>query len=312
MKSKLIELVDLVVKIREFEKKIQEVYQYDLIQSPVHLSIGQELASALISINMDEKDKVVGNYRSHGIAVALSESTEEIVLELMAKEQGISAGRAGSMHLSVPYKGLMWTSAIVGTGVPIACGIAEALKRGKDGAICTVMFGDGAIEEGGVLEAINLSQTRNLPLVFVLEDNGLAIHTKKKDRSSVKEYCEIAKAYGVKHWKLTYKQPIEMVKAFEEAYSYCRKKQEPVFIEIKCFRWTEHVGVGFDWKLGYRSESEINEWKTVDILENPSIIDIEKSYVLKKMAEYQDYYGKLFNKCKEMEDAKVENITKNT
>ena len=294
--------------IREFEKKIQEVYHLDIIQSPVHLSIGQELTSVLISQNTESRDKVIGNYRSHAISVALSDDPEELVLELMAKERGISGGKAGSMHLSCPKRGLMWTSAIVGTGVPVACGVAEALKRDAAGGVCTVMFGDGAIEEGGVLEAINLAKTRNLPIVFVLEDNGLAIHTNKKCRTSVKDYCELANAYGMKNVKLTYKEPINMLHEFKNAYDYCRTNSMPIMLNIECYRWTEHVGVGYDWNLGYRDEDEIREWKECDIVENPESIGIERKYVNDESKKYKKYFSEMFDRCSQMEDSNPDNI----
>ena len=122
-------ILEKTILIREFEKMIQTLYHTDCIQSPVHLSIGQELTAVLISQFYKEGDHLVGNYRSHALALSISDVFEPIILELLAKKDGVSGGKAGSMHLSVPNKNLMWTSAIVGTGVPIATGIAESLKR---------------------------------------------------------------------------------------------------------------------------------------------------------------------------------------
>ena len=173
-------ILEKTILIRQFEKIIQELYKTDCIQSPVHLSIGQELTAALIAEFFKDGDHLVGNYRSHALALSVSDDFEPIILELLAKKDGVSGGKAGSMHLSVPSKNLMWTSAIVGTGVPIATGIDESIKRTSLDNVVTVMFGDGAIEEGCVMESLNLSSVFKLPIVFVLEDNGLAIHTEKK------------------------------------------------------------------------------------------------------------------------------------
>ena len=150
-------ILEKTILIREFEKVIQELYLSDCIQSPVHLSIGQELTAVLMAHFYKKNDHLVGNYRSHALALSISEAYEPIILELLAKKEGVSGGKAGSMHLSVPNRNLMWTSAIVGTGVPIATGIAESLKRASKNNIVAVMFGDGAIEEGCVLESLNLS-----------------------------------------------------------------------------------------------------------------------------------------------------------
>ena len=139
-----------------------------------------------------EGDHLVGNYRSHALALSISDFYEPIVLELLAKRDGVSGGKAGSMHLSVPSKNLMWTSAIVGTGVPIATGIAESLKRQTNNNVVSVMFGDGAIEEGCVMESLNLSSVFKLPIVL-FEDNGLAIHT-RENRTSLKKYSDLSRS----------------------------------------------------------------------------------------------------------------------
>ena len=148
-------ILEKVTLIRMFEKVVQDLYRLDYIQSPVHLSIGQELASCLIASNIHDSDYVVGNYRSHAISLALSETYDSLILELLAKQDGVSGGKAGSMHLSVPNNNLMWTSAIVGSGVPVALGIADSLKRQSDSqSLSVVMLGDGALEEGCVLESL--------------------------------------------------------------------------------------------------------------------------------------------------------------
>ena len=136
------ELLEKTILIREFEKTIQKLYLTDCIQSPVHLSIGQELTSVLMAKFYKKGDYLVGNYRSHALALSIAEVYEPLVLELLAKKSGTSGGKAGSMHLSVPEKNMMWTSAIVGTGVPIATGIAESLKRKSKDNLVAVMFGD--------------------------------------------------------------------------------------------------------------------------------------------------------------------------
>ena len=263
-----IKVVKRVTLIREFERVVQDLYKSDVIQSPVHLSIGQELLSVLIADVVEDGDKIIGNYRSHALAVALSEDLKPLILELLAKKGGVSGGKAGSMHLSVPKKGMIWTSAIVGTGVPVACGIADALKRDNEQRIALVMFGDGAIEEGCVLESINLSATFRLPLVFVLEDNGLAINTPKETRTRVEDYTTLAKSFGIRTWNMTYKDPINLYLSLAEAVAYARHNCSPAFIRVECYRWIEHVGINTDWHLGYRKESDAFPWYECDIINN--------------------------------------------
>ena len=179
-------ILEKTILIREFEKVIQDLYLTDCIQSPVHLSIGQELTAVLMSKFFNKGDHLIGNYRSHALALSISDFFEPLVLELLAKKDGVSSGKAGSMHLSVPNKNLMWTSAIVGTGVPIATGIAESLKRTTKDNIVSVMFGDGAIEEGCVMESMNISSVFKLPIIFILENSKSHLFLRIKSQLSNK------------------------------------------------------------------------------------------------------------------------------
>ena len=291
------QIVDKVILIREFEKCIQSVYWDDIIQSPVHLSIGQELASCLIADNHSEGDHVIGNYRSHAIALALSTNYEALILELMGKQSGVSGGKAGSMHLSVPEKNMMWTSAIVGSGVPVACGIAEALKRDGNGNIATVMFGDGALEEGCVQESLNLASTFKLPLVFILEDNGLAIYTSKEKRTSIIDYCALANVYGIHSIDASYQDPHELRSRVNSAYAFVKETGYPCFVRIECCRWLQHVGVNEDWHIGYRDISELQRWKSVDVVEHPSIVGLAEVDTLNATSKYKELFSTLFAKC---------------
>tara|TARA_Y100001968_G_C19444330_1_gene764378 strand:+ start:2888 stop:3826 length:939 start_codon:yes stop_codon:yes gene_type:complete len=290
-------ILEKAILIREFEKVVQTLYPSDCIQSPVHLSIGQELTAVLMAHFYSEGDHLIGNYRSHALALSISEDFESLVLELLAKRDGVSGGKAGSMHLSVPEKNLMWTSAIVGTGVPIAMGIAEALKRNTKNNLVSVMFGDGALEEGCVIESLNISSTFKLPVVFILEDNGLAIHTLKKTRTSLSNYCSLANSYNIKSFSASFKEPNNLYSEIKSAYEYTRKNQLPSFIRIECYRWLEHVGVSNDWDLGYRSEEDLKKWVKYDIIENPNIISESCDFVKEKSSFYNSFFLEMFKKC---------------
>ena len=304
-------ILEKTILIREFEKIIQELYSTDCIQSPVHLSIGQELTAVMMSHFYKTGDHLVGNYRSHALALSISDVFEPIVLELLAKKDGVSSGKAGSMHLSVPNKNLMWTSAIVGTGVPIATGVAESLKRLTKDNVVSVMFGDGAIEEGCVMESLNLASVFKLPIIFVLEDNGLAIHTKKNVRSSLEKYIDLANSFNIKSFQTSFKNPIDLYQKFQAAYKFSREERLPTFIEIECYRWIEHVGISYDWNLGYRSDSELKNWKQFDIIQSPDIISMDKEFVKEKKEFYRLFFIEMFEKCMKYPEPEKEDLLKN-
>jgi TPP-dependent pyruvate/acetoin dehydrogenase alpha subunit len=289
--------IETAVLIRQFEERIQKVYHTDCIQSPVHLSIGQELACALIADNYIPGDYAIGNYRSHGLALALAADYRPLVLELMAKKGGTSGGKAGSMHLSVPENNMMWTSAIVGSGVPVSLGIADALKRSSSSNIACVLFGDGAIEEGCVLESLNIASLMSLPIIFILENNGLAIHSRKEARSSVADYLSLPASFGISTYQSSYRDPIGLSSQFNAAFSYVREVRQPAFLVVDCFRWVEHVGVAFDWDLGYRKPVELQDWQKYDVIQNPSLVAVDTDYVHSLEKKYNDLFQVMFEEC---------------
>ena len=261
-------ITELTAEIRGFEEAIEDVYAEDMIESPVHLSIGQELISVLAGLNSEREDVIVGTYRSHAITLARSEKRAEIIDELCGTKDGIYGGRAGSMHLGDPDANMPWTSAIVGSGVPIAAGAAQACKWDEEGGICICLFGDGAIEEGGVLETLNIASSRGLPLLMILEDNDLAIYTKKAKRSHESfSYKKLAEAFGIKYTKATLKEVFKLEKAMHNAFEYCRREIKPILFHVECYRWRQHVGINGDFDRGYRTEKELIEWVENDIIE---------------------------------------------
>ena len=265
----------------------------------------------MISEFYQDKDYVIGNYRSHGISLSLADDVKPLVLELLAKKKGVSGGKAGSMHLSVPNKNLLWTSAIVGTGVPVAMGIAEALKRTSEGNVVSVMFGDGALEEGCVIESLNISSVFKLPVVFILEDNGLAIHTTKSPRTGLSDYTQLPKSYGIKSFSGSFQDPRSLLQTFDDAYSYSRKEGLPSFIQIKCYRWIEHVGVSEDWNLGYRNKEELEPWLKVDVINNPIPFGVSVDFCIEKSKFYNKFFMNMFRDLQSESDPDPDDLLSN-
>ena len=262
--------------IRAFEEAIEKVYLEDVVESPVHLSIGQELSSVLAGINKKDQDHFIGNYRSHALTLSITEKWDSIIMELCGNENGIFRGRGGSMHLGDPSKNMMWTSAIVGTGVPVSLGMADACKRANNNGVALVQFGDGAMEEGAVLESMNIASTNKLPLIFLMENNRLAIYTDQSKRvPEDNSYTGKASSFGLRATKTSLKQPKEAKEVFEKAFTYCRNTSKPVFLEVECCRWRQHVGIGNDYQKGDQRDKEVNEWKKYDILENPEVVGLD-------------------------------------
>ena len=156
------------------------------------------------------------------------------------------------MHLGCIEMGMPWTSAIVASGIPVAVGIAEAQKRlnlvDNKNRIVICQFGDGAMEEGVFTESINYASLKNLPILFACEDNELAIHSKKNARTPDTSYERRISAYGIETSSYSYENPKDLFQGVNKAVEKVRN-HKPHFLIVKCYRWLEHVGVGYDWNL---------------------------------------------------------------
>ena len=161
------------------------------------------------------------------------------------------------------------------------------------------------------MESLNIASLYQLPVVFFLEDNDLAIHTRKFSRSAVRDYTTLASAFNLKTFDSSYKDPKNLAETVASAYEFCRTNRAPCFIRVECYRWVEHVGVADDWHLGYREESEANSWKSKDIILNPEIIGHSTSFVESKMDFYYDFFLNLFDELSSYPDPTAEDLLSN-
>lgn len=256
------------LRIRMVEEKIIELYPSDLIQSPVHLSIGQEAVAVGVCQSLKTEDKVFINYRGHAFYLAKGGNLEKFFAELMGRKTGMSGGKAGSMHLAAPEVGIMGASAVVASTISHAVGAALAAKIRGDDRLSIANFGDGAIEQGVFYESLNFAALHQLPVIFLCEDNGLAIHACKAERQSF-DIRLLIESFGMKYVKIDEGFDfVHIAEISKIAFDEVREYKRPVFLHIKTARYYEHVGPGLDFSYGYRDEESINSWKKFDPLIN--------------------------------------------
>jgi pyruvate dehydrogenase E1 component alpha subunit len=254
------------LRIRLVEERIIQLYPSDKIQSPVHLSIGQEAVAVGACKPLEKTDLLFGSYRSHAFYLAKGGSLQEMFAELYGKGTGCGAGKAGSMHLAAPDVGFMGASAVVASTIPHAVGAALAAKRLGKRQVIVSAFGDGATEEGVYHESLNLAALHRLPLIFLCENNGLAIHSPLRARQSY-IIARQAASYGIpvvtldEGWDVT-----KVHAAMADLVTQVRASGEPRFIEVETFRYCEHVGPGTDFQAGYRSTADLATWQARDPL----------------------------------------------
>ncbi len=256
------------LRIRLVEEKIIDLYPSDLIQSPVHLSIGQEAAAVGVCANLKKEDWIFINYRGHAFYLAKGAPMAEFFAELMGKQGGQSKGKAGSMHMASPEHGVMGASAVVGSTISHAVGSGLMSKIRKENKVFVTNFGDGALEQGVLHESLNFASLYKTPVLFLCEDNGLAVHSPKSERQSF-SIDKLVSSYDIPYYEIQDGHDFMSVQdKSKEVIDFVRETQTPAFLKINTARYKEHVGPGEDFFAGYRSEDEINKWKNQDPLIN--------------------------------------------
>lgn len=243
------------------EEKIREEYFKDEMKTPVHLGIGGEAIPVGVCHCLPAGSKTFGTYRNHALYLSVTEDTNTFFGEMYGKTNGVAKGKAGSMHLSAPEFGFLATSAVVGTTIPLAVGAALANQYRKSHEMVAVFFGDGAVEEGVFWESLNFAALKNLRVLFVCEDNGLAIHTPASQRQGFRSFQKIVDAFDCCWEEGDGSNLQEVVQKSRQVLGQMQTKSGPGFLHFTYYRFLEHVGPREDFDAGYRqrpTEEEMN------------------------------------------------------
>lgn len=267
-KKTIARLYHSMLLIRRVEEYIAKAYPTDAIKSPVHLSIGQESVATGVCDPLLPDDMISNTYRGHATYIAKGGDLGQFMAELYGKAGGCAGGKAGSMHLIDMPRGVMGSSAVVGTTIPVAAGYALVLKREaqKTGyqRVVVCMFGDGATEEGCFAETLNFAALHKLPVLFVCENNGFAIHTPTSRRWATERLRERVETYGIPTAAVEDGDVFAIRDQVTKSIAELRAGSGPRFLECKTYRWLEHVGPLDDHNQGYRNLKEFEHWKQND------------------------------------------------
>ena len=248
--------------IRRFEEECDRLYKDGKIRGFCHLYTGQEAVAVGAIPLLRHDDYVITHYRDHGHALTRGMDPKVIMAELMGKVTGSSHGKGGSMHLFDVSKRFMGGHAIVGGQMPIAVGLALAIKYRKEDSLVLCFFGDGAVNEGEFHESLNLASLWKLPVLFLLENNlyGMGTHV-ERGRAGGREIYTVADAYKIPSAQIDGMDLPAVRQATQEALERVRSDNGPVFIEAMCYRFRGH---SVQDPLFYRDRSEVEQWQLRD------------------------------------------------
>jgi TPP-dependent pyruvate/acetoin dehydrogenase alpha subunit len=278
MNSTTQELFFSMLRIRMVEEKIAELYSEQEMRCPVHLSIGQEAIAVGVCEHLDREDIVMSAHRAHAHYLAKGGNLKSMIAELYGKETGCAMGKGGSMHLVDINSGFFAAVPIVGSTIPIAVGVSWAFKLKKSSNIVTVFLGDGATEEGVFFESLDFASLKNLPILFVCENNLYSVYSQLDVRQTPgRKISALAESHGIKSYTGNGNNIDQVSELTKEAVKYIKSNNVPVFIELDTFRWLEHCGPNYDDDLEYRKKGELGQWIKKDPVDSYKARMIEKN-----------------------------------
>jgi pyruvate dehydrogenase E1 component alpha subunit len=248
--------------IRRFEERSAMLYQNQKIGGFCHLYSGQEsVAVGSIGV-LREDDYVITAYRDHGHALARGMEPKYAMAEQFGKYTGCSRGKGGSMHFFDAEKGFLGGHAIVGSHIPLAAGVAFAIKyRGED-RVCLCFFGDGAMDQGSLHEAFNMASLWKLPVIYVVENNLMSMGTQLHRHSWTTDLTiRGGTAYGMPGILVDGNDIEEMARVTREAAARARAGEGPTFIEAKTYRFRGH---SMSDPMKYRTKEEAEKARERD------------------------------------------------
>jgi pyruvate dehydrogenase E1 component alpha subunit len=228
------------------------------------MSMGQEFIPVGVCAALEGKADVFASYRSHAAFIAQTLDSERFFGELYGRCNGTADGKGGSMHLSAPDRGHLVSSGVVASTISVAVGTGFANQRLGNGRTAVVFFGDGAIDAGVFFESINAACLYRIPVFFVCEDNGLAVHTGPQDRRGFDSVEELVGRFRCHVYSDSSNDVESVYRITRDAMARTSRDRLPVFMNIHCYRYLEHVGIGEDWHYGYRSKDEYQRWLQKD------------------------------------------------
>jgi TPP-dependent pyruvate/acetoin dehydrogenase alpha subunit len=257
-----LELYRSQVNIREAEQRAFDLFLQNLVKGTSHLSLGQEAVAAGFAVAMEKGDLSFCTYRGHAHTLARGVPVEQVLGELMQRDNGLMRGKGGSMHLTSEAHGVMGSYAIIGAHLPIACGAAwrAQYKGQKDVTVC--FFGDGTTNIGAFHEALNFAAVWKLPVIFVCENNFYMEYTPIADVTAVKHPAgDRASAYGLEKIVIDGNDADEVYRTAKIAYDKARAGGGPSLIECLTYRHSGHSRAD---PAKYRPEGELEKWKERD------------------------------------------------
>ena len=262
--ERLTAMLERMLLIRRTEEQLGADSRAGELPGNVHLCAGQEAIAVGICNHLSDSDYVGSTHRGHGHFLAKGGSARSLIAEVHAKSTGACGGLGGSMHVTDLSKGMIGANGIVGGGIGLAAGAALSAQVAGKGHVAVAFFGDGASSQGILPEVFNIAVLWKLPLILVCEYNGYSEFS-ASGTVNAGEIADRARAFGIPTEVIDGNDVEAVWTSAGIAIERARKGEGPSFIEAKTYRLRGHLEAedGF-LQAPYRSEEEIDQWRTRD------------------------------------------------
>src|SRR5882762_2001962 len=257
------QLLSQMMLVRRFEEKAAESYALGKIGGFLHLYIGEEAVAVGASSVLRPDDYAISAYREHGHCLAKGSDPRRVMAELFGRRDGLCHGKGGSMHLFDKTTNFLGGHAIVGAHLPLAAGVAFAIKyRGGDQVI-VCYFGDGAVAQGEFHESMNLAALWKLPVVFICENNRYAMGTSLERALAETEIWKFGRAYNMACEAVDGMDVLAVREVVARAVARARTEHAPTLIEARTYRFRGH-SMRDPAGAVYRTKDEVEKEKLRD------------------------------------------------
>lgn len=248
-----------MVRIRAFEDSANQLYLSAKMPGLTHMYSGQEAVAVGICEALEKTDHITSTHRGHGHCVAKGAEFRQMFCELLGKAEGYCRGKGGSMHIADQENGNLGANAIVGGSVGIATGAALSARQLGTRAVTVCFFGDGALGQGLLYEAMNMAALWKLPVIYACENNLYGEYTHVSEMAAGRLGAR-AEAFGIETFEVDGQDVLAVNQLAQDLVARCRTGEGPFFVTLNTYRYHGHH-VGDINRAYYRSKEEEKEWK---------------------------------------------------
>lgn len=278
----LLKMLYYLKLVRGFEERLSLLTRQGKLVGGVFSGIGQEAIGVGACYSLRKSDYIFPAHRDVGAFLVKGGDIKALLAQVYGKVGGMSMGRDPYLHTGVPKIGIFGSTSMLGTQLPVACGMALAFKMRREDNVCVTFFGEGATSMGDTHEAMNFAGIHKLPVIFICENNFYAYSTPLEKTTALEDLADRGAAYGFPGWVCSGNDLLAVYRTVQKAIERARKGDGPSLIECKTYRWHGHSEHD---KPFYRSEEEFLEWKSRDPIPRFELYLKEKSILTQEVMD---------------------------